>query len=227
MLGGSVDGDLALGGVEGDAVRGRLHLGDVERTRLLDHGLPQIHGDVGGLHRVAGRLVLAVLGLVGRHELGVGRAGRGLVVVPRGQLVHGLRPVQGHTAVRGLAGAGRQHGPPGRRRRAYGCRSAGGRPAFCEAAAVPGREACRDSSINRVSRSRRTASPGSRRTGSVVEPAGSRVPWPPCGPRHVRLLSPCVATRPTAPQPARAASTTSLASSWTRRRWSGPRKDSA
>ncbi|MDX3241329.1 copper chaperone PCu(A)C [Streptomyces sp. ME18-1-4] len=52
--------------------------------------------------------------------------------------IRGLRPVQGHAAVRGLAGAGRQHAAPGRRSRACGRRGAVGVPAGGTVRMAPG-----------------------------------------------------------------------------------------
>src|SRR5437867_9395839 len=82
VLGGPVDGDLALGGVPGDPGGGLPHGLDVGGSRLLDGRRPQVHARVGRLHRVGRDRVRTVLLLERRHELlvlgGVGR----LVVVP-------------------------------------------------------------------------------------------------------------------------------------------------
>jgi hypothetical protein len=82
----AVDGDGALGSVEGGAAGRLLDVGHVEGVGLLDHRLVEVERGVRRLHRVGGGLVLAVRRLVGRDELLVLRAVDGLVVVPGGEL---------------------------------------------------------------------------------------------------------------------------------------------
>ena len=82
----AIDGDRAFGGIERDAVGGAFDVIHGETLRLLDHFLPQVHGGVGGFHRVRGRSVMPVPGFEILHESPVFLVAQSLVVVPCGQL---------------------------------------------------------------------------------------------------------------------------------------------